>query len=288
MTKISILHIPHETDKDYPFWVGRLEDAPPFALSNQLRRHTFYLAIWIVSGTGHHIIDFEQVEIRPRTLFFVRPGQVQQWLINQPVTGYYCVFDEEIFQVMGAHRFFTELSFLAPFANPTAYFPVDSVQAGSIQLFFEEINAAFNSADWGHGVEVLAWLQLLCIYMERESEKSWASQSLTPSQQITRDFLRLADCEAIQEHNLSFYADHLGITVGHLTETIKAVYGVSAGELLRNRLILEAKRLLAHTDYTMAEIAEQLNYADPSYFGRAFKRETGQTPRSFRQEFRTA
>ncbi|MFK7801708.1 MAG: helix-turn-helix domain-containing protein [Anaerolineae bacterium] len=286
MTKISVLHIPQERDKGYPFWVGTLEDAPPFALSNELRRHTFYLAVWVTSGSGQHIVDFEKENIRPKTLFFVRPGQVQQWLIDQPVTGHYCVFDEEIFQVLGAHQFFKELSFLAPFANPTVCLADDSAQAGKIQHFFEEISTAFQSADWGHGVEVLAWLQLLCIYTEREFEKGRPEQTLSPGQQITQDFLRLADSEATHEHNLSFYANQIGVTIGHLTGTVKAVYGISAGEMLRSRLMLEAKRLLAHTELTMAEIAEQLNYADPSYFGRAFKRDIGQTPRSFRQEFR--
>ena len=286
MTEISLLHIPQKSDKDYPFWVGELETAPEFALSDNLRRHTFYLAVWVISGTGYHVIDFEETEFRPGTLIFVRPGQVQQWLIDKPITGLYCAFDEEIFQVFGAHLFFKELGFLAPFANPAVYMAEDSAQAQKIQFFFEKINSAFYSTDWAHGIEVLAWLQLLCIYAQRQFEKGLPTQKLTPSQQITSGFLRLADSNAMQNHTLSFYADKLGITTGHLTETVKDVYGISAGELLRNRLILEAKRLLAHTDQTITEIAQQLNYSDQSYFSRAFKREAGQTPGSFRQEFR--
>ncbi|MEM8863186.1 MAG: AraC family transcriptional regulator, partial [Chloroflexota bacterium] len=226
------------------------------------------------------------VKIQPRKLIFVRPGQVQQWLIDQPVSGYYCAFDEEIFHVFGAHLFFKELGFLAPFATPAVYIADDCTQAEIIQSFFEKIYSAFYSTDWAHGIEVLMWLQLLCVYAQREFEKGKPVQKLTPNQQITSDFLRLADANAMQNHSLSFYADKLGITIGHLTETVKEVYGTSAGELLRGRLILEAKRLLAHTNHTMGEIAHQLNYADPSYFSRAFKREVGQTPGSFRQEFR--
>lgn len=286
MTKISTLHFWHEIETDYPFFVQKLEEAPAHALSNNLRRHTFYLAIWITAGSGQHIVDFEKSEIRPNALFFVRPGQVQQWLVDDPVSGYVCIFNEAIFHVHGAHQFFSELSFLAPFVQTPSFFVADAAQASTVQLFFEKINHAYESAKWGQGAEILSWLQLLCIYAERESEKDYMVQTLSPGQQITRDFLRLADTEALREHNLSYYANKLGITIGHLTETVKTVYGISAGELLRSRLILEAKRLLAHTDQTMAEIAEEINYADPSYFGRAFKRETGQTPRSFRQEFR--
>lgn len=286
MTEISILHIPQKSDKDYHFWVGKLEDAPEFALSNNLRRHTFYLAIWVTCGTGHHVIDFEKTKFQAGTLIVVRPGQVQQWLIDQPVAGLYCAFDEEIFQVFGAHLFFKELGFLAPFANPAVYIAENSDQAQNIQSFFEKINSAFYSTDWAHGIEVLAWLQLLCIYAQREFEKGLPTQKLTSSQEITSEFLRLADKNAMKNHNLAFYASKLGITIGHLTETVKDVYGLSAGELLRIRLILEAKRLLAHTNQTITEISQQLNYSDQSYFSRAFKREVGQTPGSFRQEFR--
>ncbi len=286
MTEIPTLHIPQKSDKDYHFWVGKLEEAPEFALSDNLRRHTFYLAIWVLSGDGHHVIDFEKVRIQPQTLIFVRPGQVQQWLIDRPITGLYCAFDEEIFQVFGAHLFFKELGFLAPFANPAVHIAKDLDQAQTIQSFFEKIDSAFFSTDWAHGIEVLAWLQLLCIYAQRMFEEDRSIQKLTPSQQITSEFLQLADSEAMHNHNLSYYAGTLGITIGHLTETVKEVYGTSAGELLRNRLILEAKRQLAQTNQTITEIAEKLNYSDPSYFSRAFKREVGQTPGSFRQEFR--
>jgi len=62
--------------------------------------------------------------------------------------------------------------------------------------------------------------------------------------------------------------------------------GVSAGALVRQRRILEAKRLLVHTDMTVSEIAYALNYADPSYFGRFFKRETNLTSSGFRQQFK--
>ena len=81
-------------------------------------------------------------------------------------------------------------------------------------------------------------------------------------------------------------AGALGVTVAHLTTMVRQVMGVSAGTLLRQRRVLEAKRLLVHTDLTIAEIAFALSFADPSYFGRFFKRETKSTPRQFREEFK--
>ena len=67
---------------------------------------------------------------------------------------------------------------------------------------------------------------------------------------------------------------------------MKALTGVPAGVWLRQRLLLEAKRLLVHTDLTVSQVGEKLEFKDTTYFNRFFKRETGQTPGAFRQEFR--
>lgn len=70
----------------------------------------------------------------------------------------------------------------------------------------------------------------------------------------------------------------LGITPDHLSDSVKRELGISASKLLQQRLTIEAKRFLVHLDWTSAQIAEHLNFKDPSYFGRFFKRETGQSP----------
>jgi AraC-like DNA-binding protein len=59
--------------------------------------------------------------------------------------------------------------------------------------------------------------------------------------------------------------------------------GISAGELIRDRILLEAKRLLINLDLTISEIAYQLNFSDNSYFTKFFKKYTGQKPDEFRK-----
>ena len=79
------------------------------------------------------------------------------------------------------------------------------------------------------------------------------------------------------------YAELLYITPNHLNALCNDVLGIPAGEVIRNRVALEAKRLLINNDLTVLEIANQLNFADNSYFTRFFKKQVGLTPEEFRK-----
>ena len=78
-------------------------------------------------------------------------------------------------------------------------------------------------------------------------------------------------------------AKRLGVTPGHLTWLTRRALGLSAGELIRTRLLAEARRRLLYSDRPACDIAHELGFEDPSYFGRFFRRGTGKSPQRFRQ-----
>jgi AraC-like DNA-binding protein len=80
------------------------------------------------------------------------------------------------------------------------------------------------------------------------------------------------------------YAAKMNITPNYLNALCRKKSGKSAGELIRQRILLEAKRLLAHSTMSISEIAFQLGFEDNSYFGRYFRRYTRLTPGEFRQQ----
>lgn len=80
------------------------------------------------------------------------------------------------------------------------------------------------------------------------------------------------------------FAKELGISTVHLNRVCKTVAGKSASLLLQEHAVSAAKKLLAHTTYSVSEIAYQLNFADPGYFARLFKKLTGKTPVEYRRE----
>jgi AraC-like DNA-binding protein len=81
------------------------------------------------------------------------------------------------------------------------------------------------------------------------------------------------------------YAELLYITPNHLNALCVELLGKTAGDLVRDRLLLEAKRLLTNADMTVTEIAYDLNFRDNSYFNRFFKKNVGMTPDEFRKQF---
>ena len=89
-----------------------------------------------------------------------------------------------------------------------------------------------------------------------------------------------------QMKSVAEYAEILNITSGHLNDTVQKEIGKTTSEIIHERIILEAKRLLYHSPKSVKEIAYELLYDDPSYFARFFKTHTQLTPEQFRKRIR--
>lgn len=111
------------------------------------------------------------------------------------------------------------------------------------------------------------------------------SETLAPShsKEIFNRFLRLVNLHGPREHQLSFYADKLCITSRYLGTLVMSVSGVSAKEWIDRSIISTAKVMLRHSDKQTAQIADELNFPNASFFCKYFKRITGRTPLQYRK-----
>ena len=284
MTQILTIGLSDSAETPIPFSIYRLDEAPAWAFSTQPRRHTFHLLIWITEGTGTHVIDFEEYPLKNGQLHLVAPTQVQYWAVDQRPTGYYIRFTDNLFLFSGMGSFLSRLDlFETVEKRQVLEFTVE--EAKQITHNLQLISAEFQQNEIGWVESIVARMQLLLISAQRQQRQLRQTHNVQVGQQITHHFLKLVKQHALTEHKLSFYAAILGVTSGHLSETIKAITGKSASRLIRERIILEAKRQLVHSEQSVAQIAEELHFSDASYFGRFFKRETGQTPSQFRKSF---
>jgi len=113
------------------------------------------------------------------------------------------------------------------------------------------------------------------------------SQATTKSGRGRRHYRRFVDLVEIHhkdQWSVSHYADLLGVTPPHLNAICKKYGGRSALNFIHDRVLLAARRGLAYTDNSVADVARSLGFADPSYFTRFFKRFEGRTPSRFRRE----
>lgn len=102
---------------------------------------------------------------------------------------------------------------------------------------------------------------------------------------IFRDFSRYLEIHFREKHNVSEYADLLRMAPKTLTHKLKSLHLESPNQLIINRILLEAKRLLVYTEKTVKEIAYDLGYDDPAYFNRLFTNKIGSTPANFKKNY---
>ncbi len=99
---------------------------------------------------------------------------------------------------------------------------------------------------------------------------------------IANQFFQLVEEGFREKRKVEDYATQIGITAKHLAYVIKKTTGKYPSEWLENYVLLESKRLLRSTDYTIQDISYDLNFSTPSHFGKFFKSQTGMTPKKFR------
>ena len=95
---------------------------------------------------------------------------------------------------------------------------------------------------------------------------------------IVKQYKKLVSQHFLNKRKVSDYADMLFITASHLNKLTKNETGRTAHKLIEEMLLLEAKVLIIHTNLSIAEIAYQLNFSDPSHFNKFFKKLSGVTP----------
>ncbi|MEM7346043.1 MAG: AraC family transcriptional regulator, partial [Chloroflexota bacterium] len=214
------------------------------------------------------------------------PGQVHYWQLEEAVDGYVMPFLGEF---LNLHDFNQNLLQTLDFFHSVSQSPLlylDDQQAGDINKIIEMLFQEQQQIAFGRTPMMQSLLRILLIQLQRYYQ-SVQPQSVISSETLLVDqFQTLVEQHFLKHRTVQDYAAILGITAGYLSKVTKATTGFPASTVIRNRIVLEAKRLLAHSEQTVAEICHELQFEDPSYFGRFFKRETGQSPLQFRQNFR--
>jgi len=247
-------------------------------------RHSFYHLVLFTDGGGSHTIDFESFEVKPGQIYFMIPGQVHSWDFEGFTDGYIINFSSSFIQsFLLRSGYFDNFFFLN--GNPkdeVIDLPAD--QLSVIISLFEKILAEVEKpAALGSDMVKLLMLQIF-ILISRCGGKADNFGKQGYNQTLIRNFQKLIEQHYIDVKLPKDYAELLYITPNHLNAVCKDVLGLSAGEVIRNRTLLEAKRLLTNPKLNISEIAFNLNFSDNSYFTKFFKKIEGITPEEFRKK----
>ncbi|MDR6570379.1 MULTISPECIES: helix-turn-helix domain-containing protein [Chitinophaga] len=246
-------------------------------------RHSFYHLAFFTAGSGSHTIDFEKFPVKPGQLYFMVPGQVHSWFFSGEIEGYVMNVSAGFFNAflqdadyVERFPFFSGVSAEGVVQLPKAAIPVVTAQ---FEGMLKEIKG-----EQAYSQDMLR-LQVLGMFIavSRASRQGESRQELPHNYVLLRNFRKLVEQHYMQLRLPKEYAALLYVTPNYLNAFCRHMLGKSAGEIIRDRVLLEAKRLLINADMSIAAIAYQLNFADNSYFTKFFKKYAGTTPEEFRK-----
>lgn len=248
-------------------------------------RHAFYQIVLFTEGSGTHSIDFQQFQVKPYQVYAMGPGQIHTWDFEPGTEGYILNFNESFFTAICHNPNFVQEF---PLFNSVSSSPAVLLEAeccGEVQALLEKMLREFQS-DHVFKHEMLRGMLLqLMVTLSRQLPLETVAGISRHQRVVLRNFERLIEEHYREKRLPRDYAEMLYITPNHLNALVNSVVGKPAGELIRDRVVLEAKRLLVNSDYTISQIADMLNFEDNAYFTRFFKKYTGMAPEIFRQEY---
>ena len=249
-------------------------------------RHDYHELVWVRDGEGAHRLDGGLVPVEPRTLTVIGRGQVHVFESGRDLRGAVVRFGDEMVYG-GAERRAAPGWLLAGRGGRTVPVPPGDVAAleGVIAALGAEavLPPDARAAELEHHL-----IAVLLLWVERwyDASRSEAREPGDADVQLQRRFAQLLETDFARHHDAGHYADALGVPPAALSRALTEVTGRSTKELVTDRVMLEAARLLRFTDLTVGEVAHRAGFTDPLYFSRAFKRHAGEPPMAYRAAMR--
>ncbi|MGV3558854.1 helix-turn-helix domain-containing protein [Larkinella arboricola] len=262
------------------FYMTRLEKlVQEFKGIDKPHSHTFYLVMWITHGSGTHTIDFKTYPVAAHQLYFLTPGQVHSWQLSADIEGFNLFFEANFFR----SRFGSRL-FQYPFYHSHQHQPLLDV-ASSPGLFQDLFRYAWQEYDAHLPNRSEVFLSFVHLILETASRLYTEQRPIVDTNLYDRirQYEELLERQFLTVREVGQYAEQMNLTPNYLNHICKKVLAKTASQLLHERQVIEAQRLLTHTGQSIKEIGFQLSFEDPSYFVRFFKKHTRQTPAEFRQ-----
>lgn len=262
------------------FWKNNLETIN----GNKFR---YDIKIMFIPAGFELSVDFNYFEITEPSLFFLTNQHVKIIKAQEKAKLLYYNRDFYCIQIHDKEVACDGLLFHNIFEIP--FVELDNEENIIIQQLIQNIEHELESKDSSAEEMIRTYVKQIIIRATRK----WKKQNLNneslkiPNNEIDffRDFSRLLEIHFREKHNVSEYAELLHIAPKTLTHKFKSLQLESPNQLIINRIILEAKRLLIYTDKTVKEIAYDLGYEDPAYFNRLFTNKTGSTPSNFKKNY---
>lgn len=275
---IPVKSLPKEFDKGIAvekISAGNLHNSEDASHSH---RHDFHFFILQAKGTSHFEIDFKKHRVKKPAILYIHPNQVHRVLKVEQADFYMLAISNDNLNP----AYLKLLEDIMP-ARPL------SITAGDFSLFVQAISLCIDLFERKDDKLYLPLLKDSCntlvgLIVSRYIALSKPADRLSRSEVVTKAFKTALEQKYLAIKSPSGYASALHISAPYLNECVRNITGFPVSYHIQQRVILEARRLLYHSNKSVKEIAAELGYDDHAYFSRVFNKLTGMSALTFRNK----
>lgn len=249
-------------------------------------RHAYHELIWTRSGEGRHLIDGEPSVVEPGTVTLIGRGQIHVFERASDLSGAVVRFGEELLLGDPAAR-----------ANPgwllgrrgSHSVRVPTTDTPRLEALIETLGAESRRPADPCSIDLQRHLlSVMLLWLERwyDAARARDCDADDADVRLYRRFVDVLERDFARHHDVAHYAGELRVPAAALSRALGHLTGRGTKELVSDRVMLEAARLLRFSELTVGEIAHRVGIDDPLYFSRAFKRHYGEAPSAYREHAR--
>lgn len=250
----------------------------------QPHRANFLEIILVTGGSGNICIDSHKYSVEPSTLFASSNGPVKKFNFGSNITGFAVLFTPEfLYKYPEDLQWINSLTLFDP-ANDFNPIKLAGEIYSDILNLINKLDYELHLSDAFAREEILFNALKTLIILSERIKRTQATADIKQGNNATivYEFKNLLEENFNNRRLVSFYADNLNITPRKLNKVVSEFYGKSAKQIIEERVLLEIKRLIIHTEKNIKEIGHYLGFNDPTNFNKFFKRYTKTTPADFR------
>lgn len=262
----------------------KISETKDFLVNSRPSVMLFYEIYFITKGNGTFLIDDVTIPYQAGTIIFIPPYSRREWNSKKETDAYCILFEEEFIgqffnDSLFVYRFDFFHSHNSPFHLTTTHDELKSY-IEKVTEIKDEIRNLQNDSE--HLLRSIFYYLLIILnrkYINQHKIKGELFQNIE-----VLEFIKLIDKNYKEKHLVEDYTQMLGISKTYLNKKLKSL-STTASDLIKARLLREAKKELLYTTLSVSEIAYGLNFSEPANFNRFFKMMTTLTPNQYRSEF---
>ncbi len=269
------------------FWFERNELlALPDPLEDPAHRHNFHEIIFVLKGRGRHTIDGQYADLKPHAVSLIAKGQVHRVEYSEGLAIYLVRFTDDFLPADLVSPTWDYHAMLFNHVGLNQTLQLAPADAEDVIRCFDliEHEVALGMAFQRH-TALRHLLAVLIIRLGRVVENALCPTAAGRAAiSVYQAFVPLLEQHFADRHDVQYYADALHMSPVNLSRQLQTILGKTTKQIIDERIVLEARRLLQYTPQSVGEIAYALGYSDQFHLSKTFKRLVGVAPQEYRDQ----